>query len=424
MLKKFSLAAFGAALITFGVTEAVQAANFNFEVIANGLDSPRGLTFGLDGALYVTEAGRGGDGPCIAAPSVEDPNSKSCYGETSAVTRIQNSIAKRVVTGLPSLARRGADGSIVDATGVSDIAFDTSGKAYAVLGFISGTASDRDQKLGISDFGQLIALNNLNGAGAWTRLADLSGFESANNPDGGNTENGENPLDSNPYDLLIKDGNAFVVDAAANDLLRVGLESSEIAVESVFGSRLANNPLAGSDSFLMQSVPTSIAVGPDGAFYVGELTGFPYPKGGARVYRITPGSEPSVYAEGFTNIIDLAFSESGNLYVLELTKNSLLSDDPTGALIRVAPDGTRTTIASDGLIFPTALAIDSDNTIYVANKGFLAGTGEVIRIKSTNEPTKVPEPSSILALVAFGTISQLLRQQLAANSVSEKRQKQ
>ncbi|NJR40680.1 MAG: hypothetical protein HC781_19930 [Leptolyngbyaceae cyanobacterium CSU_1_4] len=40
------------------------------EVLASGLDSPRGLTFGSDGALYVTEAGRGGPGASIPSPSI------------------------------------------------------------------------------------------------------------------------------------------------------------------------------------------------------------------------------------------------------------------------------------------------------------------------------------------------------------------
>ena len=52
---------------------------------------------------------------------------------------------------------------------------------------------------------------------------------------------------------------------------------------------------------LMDAVPTSVALGPDGAFYVSELTDFPFPVEGARIYRVVPGEEPQVYAEGFTN---------------------------------------------------------------------------------------------------------------------------
>src|SRR6266540_1196878 len=36
--------------------------------VATGLDNPRGLGFAPNGALYVAEAGRGGDGPCFPGP--------------------------------------------------------------------------------------------------------------------------------------------------------------------------------------------------------------------------------------------------------------------------------------------------------------------------------------------------------------------
>ena len=91
----------------------------------------------------------------------------------------------------------------------------------------------------------------------------------------------------------------------------------------------------------MDAVPTSVAQGPDGGFYVGQLTGFPFPVGGANVYRIVPGQAPQVFASGFTNIIDIAFDKQGTLYVLEIFQNGLLSGDPTGALIRVDQGGAQ-----------------------------------------------------------------------------------
>jgi sugar lactone lactonase YvrE len=140
------------------------------------------------------------------------------------------------------------------------------------------------------------------------------------------------------------------------------------------------------NSVMMQSVPTSVGLGPDGALYVGELTGFPFPAGEARVYRVVPGQEPSVYAEGFTNVIDIAFGTDGNLYVLEMAKDGLLSAmiagaEPTGRLVRVAPDGTQTTLVTDELSAPGGLAIGSDGTLYVTNHSTSAGGGEVLRIK-------------------------------------------
>jgi hypothetical protein len=50
-----------------------------------------------------------------------------------------------------------------------------------------------------------------------------------------------------------------------------------------------------------------------------------------------PGHQPTVYATGFTNIIDIAFDRHGRLLVLEIFKNGLPSGDPTGSLVRIAP---------------------------------------------------------------------------------------
>jgi hypothetical protein len=77
---------------------------------------------------------------------------------------------------------------------------------------------------------------------------------------------------------------------------------------------------------------------------------------------------------------DVAFDRRGRLLVLEIAKNGLLSGDFTGALIRTERDGSRTEIASSGLIAPTSLAVGADNTFYVSNKGVQAGAGEVLRI--------------------------------------------
>jgi glucose/arabinose dehydrogenase len=131
----------------------------------------------------------------------------------------------------------------------------------------------------------------------------------------------------------------------------------------------------------MDAVPTSVAIGPDGAYYVSELTGFPFPVGEARIYRIEPGEAPEIYAEGFTNVIDIAFADDGSLLVLEIAKNSMLSGDPAGALIRLYPDGSRDTLIEEGLTSPTAVAIGDDGAVYISNNGQSADIGEVLRIE-------------------------------------------
>ena len=82
----------------------------------------------------------------------------------------------------------------------------------------------------------------------------------------------------------------------------------------------------------MQAVPTGVVVGPDGATYVSQLTGFPFPVGGAKVFRIDPRSGAvSTYATGFTMGMDLAFGRDGTLYVVEIDSNSLLQPGSEGA---------------------------------------------------------------------------------------------
>ena len=95
---------------------------------------------------------------------------------------------------------------------------------------------------------------------------------------------------------------------------------------------------------------------------------------------------PEVFAEGFTNIIDLAFGPDGKLYVLEITANGLLSADPsdpasmTGALIRVEADGSHTVVADEGLVMPGGFTFGPDGKIYITNYSVFPGMGEVVRI--------------------------------------------
>jgi sugar lactone lactonase YvrE len=151
---------------------------------------------------------------------------------------------------------------------------------------------------------------------------------------------------------------------------------------------------------MFQSVPTSVALGPDGAYYVGQLTGVPFVTGAANVYRLDPMTgERTIAHSGFTNIIDLTFGADGSLYVLQISRDGLAS--PTGplpgALIRIEPaTGMRTTIASEGLNFPGGVVTGPDGAIYVTNFGTTAGAGQVLRIV-------IPEPSAMV-LLGIGTL--------------------
>jgi len=379
-LSAVAVALFGAALgsVNFGSPikpMKVLANSETIEVIAAGLNNPRGLNFGPEGELYVAEAGSGGAGPCA-----EGPEGIRCYGTTGSVTRIdlrkgRNTVSP-VATGLPSLA--GMDGSF--AIGVHDIAFQGRGNGFLTIGF-SGNPAARTIDFGPAG-ASLAHLARLKPNGTWTLQQDLGAYEAAVNPTG-------DERDSNPYGILALPGKQVVVDAGANALNQVAANGT-IRTLAIFPDGMAEAPpfleLPPGTLIPMDAVPTCVALGPDGHYYVGQLTGFPFPVGRANIYRVPAnGGTAEVYLEGFTAIIDVAFGPDGSMYVLEIAKNGLvdafLFNDWTGGLFRVAPDGTRTEIAEGSLFAPGGVAVGSDGALYVTNNSIFSGQGQVLRIE-------------------------------------------
>jgi hypothetical protein len=364
----------GAATATTSKTNGSGGAG-KLHVIADGLDNPRGIGFGPDGALYVAESGSGGAGPCIQGPE----GAEVCFGRTGAVTRITKRSQRRVLTGLASVAEKGTGAA---AEGPVDLGF-SGWTGYLLMGTPGGGPDTRAQLgPGARRLGKLLKVN-FRGIRA---VADFMRFEEANNPDqGAGTPPGE-PIDSNPNGLLVRHRSQLVADAGGNDLLKVD-RKGRISVVAVFPPRLVDAPPGIPDlppQIPMQAVPTSVVKGPDGAYYVGQLTGFPFPVGGANVFRVVPGQDPEVYADGFTNIIDIAFDTRGRLYVLEIATNGLLSagenELPVGRLVRVDKDGSRTTLASEGLNAPGGFVL-GHGAAYITNNSILADAGQVVKVK-------------------------------------------
>ena len=91
----------------------------------------------------------------------------------------------------------------------------------------------------------------------------------------------------------------------------------------------------------------------------------------------------AVFAGGFTNIIDIAFDKRGRLYVLEIATNGLLSagenELPVGRLVRVNRDGSRTTLASEGLNAPGGFVL-GHGAAYITNNSILSDAGQVVKV--------------------------------------------
>jgi hypothetical protein len=321
-----------------------------FKTIMSFLDNPRGLAQGPDGAIYVTEAGHGGTGPCATMAGVN-----MCYGPTGAIARLKKYVVTRVATGLPSYAPASGNAS----TGPIGICFDSAGRSFVTYGLRASPSVRPMLSPGGAYSGYLMRMTK---TGALAPVADITGYEAANNPAG-------DVVDSNPYGLACEANDQLVTDAGANFLVRVA--SGAISLLGTFPA---------TDMTPVDTVPTAVAVGPDHAYYVGGLSGKPFPVGAAKVYRIVPGQAPQVYLSGLTAIIDLAFAHDGSLYVLEQASGPGLSGP--GVLLEIAPSGVRT-VVSDALDHPTALLIGRHGAIYVTNHGTIAGGGELLRLLGT-----------------------------------------
>jgi hypothetical protein len=352
------------------------------------LDNPRGLAFGLHGALFVAEAGRGGavNGPCVGVSGF------NCYGQSGAVSRLWDGVQDRVASGLPSIAFvQGAS-----ARGPHYLAMRSpqQGRPSALGqgGALLTVGLEKDPAVrntpARQDFAKLIHIPastlyadsaNLCTHNCWQPVVDIGGFEPLPNPE------------TDPFAMIAEHDGVVLTDASRNWLLRVD-EDGAISRIASFPSRL--------DGRSTDSVPTTVAKGPDGAYYVGELVGVPFTgptRPPANIYRVDPDTqEVAVFLTGFNAIIAIAF-RGNNLYVLQHW-----TTDPTGAdgkLLKLTCAGRP--LACDG---PAEVVLENLNratsfliergAIYMTlratftptvENGVRVGQGEVIRIELDDE---------------------------------------
>ncbi len=341
-----------------------KAAALEVTPVATGLHNPRGLNFAPDGSLYVAEAADNG----VASDDcgVMGDGSTKCSANTGSVTRIdlRSGESTRVLTGLPSLISENGSGG--GGGGPQDVVFQGMGNGYVTIG-LGGAPENREAYFGDAGafYGRLVRFNP---SGKVRFNEDIAGYELENNPDGF-------VPDSNPYGMAAVPGAVIIADAGGNDLLKVAA-NGEISTLAVFPT-FPNLPgLPGPPN--VQAVPTSVTVGPEGSYYVGQLTGFPFIPGMANVFRVPAGGgAPEVVYSGFTNIIDLTFGPDGSLYVLEIAAGGIPIFG-SGRLVRIAPDGTQTTVIGS-LFAPGGVAVGKDGAIYVT-VGSITPAGAVLRI--------------------------------------------
>ena len=338
------------AVAALGAATAGAERRAEVSVVASGLEHPGGIAAAPDGGLYVTEMGHGGD-TCYDEPDFIGfgPLGPACYGQSGAITRIKKNGQKdRVVDGLFSIGVVGG-AFTVGPTGVA--VMDDGQLLVTMMARSNCRTTDIYPWWARAQIGKLLLVRT----DRHTRVAaDVNGFECRENPDGA-------AATSYPIAVVTDRGRAFVADSGGDDILEWK------------GSKLRTFGVS-----LPGFAPTSLALGPDGALYAGVCNCV----GEGKILRFVAGQAPTVFADGFGWVTGLAFGRDGSLYVVEETFDPNDGTVAHGDVVRIARNGTRTTIVPQGTLeWPSQAVWGPDQALYVINHAVFSPTGEVVRIK-------------------------------------------
>ncbi|MBL8163736.1 MAG: ScyD/ScyE family protein [Anaerolineae bacterium] len=315
--------------------------------IASGLNSPRHLFYGADGSLYIAEAGKGGE------IEGEGPFGPATYGETSQFSVVSPEGEQSVlIPGLISL-----DAGFGQIEGAMAI-YVTESSYWAVLGLGLKEAPEGKNVEALVEYDRETL--------EVKQVVDLRAFETENNPD----ESDE--IVANPADIAVDaDGKVYIADASANSLLTW---TPDDGVQLFAAWPVVEGELS--------AVPTSVSIGPDGDVYVGFLSGFPFPAGGARIERYAADGTLKQTYEGLTLVTDVLVTEDGTIYAVQFADG--FGDQGynagTGSVVTVSEDGLET-VAGE-LNFPYGIALSPDGTLAVSVESFgvAPDSGKVIAV--------------------------------------------
>jgi hypothetical protein len=281
-----------------------------------------------------------------------------CLGLTSGVSVITDDGAHhRVASGL--ISNSGPGGFF--ATGADGLSRNDDGRLFTVVtgcpqltSHLPPGAFDPSLLSAATDqLGQVVALNN---DGGFSPIAGVGAFDWNWSSTHTDLVPSQFP-DCNPYGILAGEHEKWVVDAASNTLDRVSPDGT-VEVVAFFPNPPASD-----------AVPTCVAQGPDGALYVGELTGGGNKPGSSVVWRVDPSDEhptPTMWATGLTAVTGCGFAD-GTFYATEFSTLGLDQAAPgTGAVVRVEPHSTEPDVVTSGLSFPNGFATDGVN-LYLSN---------------------------------------------------------
>ena len=289
---------------TTGVESA--AVSDDWAVFATGLTNPRHVRVGPDGALYVAEAGIGGDQLATCEPVDNFFTQPGPYmaGPSGRISKVLADGSRQTVAyGLPSSHDGYGDG-----LGPSDIAW-IDGVMYVVLeggGCSRGLPTD---PAGIA---------RINPNGTYTIVANISAFiranPVANEPVCG--PEGDCEPDGVPHSLLAHGHHLFVVETNHNSILRVDVRTGAIERRH---------------DLSVQDPAPIILIRHGNRFLLGGFDGL--------IQTFDDKSGPvSTFDSGYNPIVDMTMI-GNHLYVLEAFSGDVPYAPQTGRVVRRAPDG-------------------------------------------------------------------------------------
>lgn len=316
-------------------------------VVAEGFNAPQGVLVAEDGSIWVVDSGVGGDTE-IPAISPQGEQVTATIGDSGQVVRIAPDGTRTVVAMLPSMligeeAVAGGRLAILD------------GEVYVTNGVWISDGSEDD-----APPTNVVAVLRVNADGTLDQAAETWTIEKEENPAGG-------IVDSHPYGLAVgPDGQLWIADAGGNTLLRADVATGEVSLVAVFDPLPGVFPNPGYDGeMLTDPVPTGVAFDDEGNALVSLLSGFPFVPGSAKVLKVTPDGDVSVYADGLTMLTDLRRGPDGEFYAVQF---AVFTDQGpefgSGALVRIVEGGESVPVV-EGLAFPTSVDFNADGDAYL-----------------------------------------------------------